>query len=97
MKIQKEIVLRKEALALIVEKYLQRQSRDVEVKVRFAGFEVNRKQLTTDLDKATRFVLVVDESPITDQDDYSPYSDSELPATEISTPKSNRKKEANAS
>lgn len=71
MKIQKEIILRKEALAAIVEDYMRRQSPEMSIKVRFAGFECNRRQMPENIEKATRFVLVVDE--VAENDEYSPY------------------------
>lgn len=74
MKIQKEIILDKRAVAAIVAEHLQRQSPGYSITVRFAGFECNRKTMPKDLDAVTRFVLVVDESEKLSDDEYAPYA-----------------------
>lgn len=76
MKITKEVALRKEALAQIVAEHFARQTPDVVVRVRWSGFEYNRKPVP----EAGRMslVLIVEETDIEDLEDGNYYGDEPL-------------------
>lgn len=73
MKIQPTIILNKRDLALIVADYFQRQSFGVSFTVRFAGFQVDGKQLQAETDGRISFAVVVDQSPKPKDDEYGTY------------------------